>query len=105
MLLSAGVEVAEALFSKAHSCFAPSIWRRLLMQALACAVVRACTKLGIAIAAKRPMMATTIMISIRVKPFLLEELIFIRLLCSFFARCERSKGGLLFYYYERSLTN
>jgi hypothetical protein len=40
------------------------------MQALACEVARAFTKLGIAIAAKRPMMATTIMISTSVKPAL-----------------------------------
>src|ERR1043165_4806309 len=55
-------------FSSAHCSFAPSIWRRLLMQAFFCAVVRAFTKLGIAIAARRPMMATTIMISTSVKP-------------------------------------
>src|SRR6266404_3493416 len=56
---------------------APSICRRLLMQALACAVVRAFTKLGIAIAANKPMMATTIMISTRVKPLLRVALLFI----------------------------
>ena len=57
---------------------APSIWRRLLMQAFFWAVVRAFTKFGIAIAASKPMMATTIMISTRVKPdFLLVLLIFI----------------------------
>jgi hypothetical protein len=38
------------------------------MQAFCCDVVRALTKLGIAIAARRPMMATTIMISTSVKP-------------------------------------
>src|SRR5580704_10753765 len=56
--------------SKANSLAAASIWRRLLMQALACEVARAFTKFGIAIAAKRPMMATTIMISTSVKPAL-----------------------------------
>src|SRR5436190_21242762 len=45
------------------------------MQALACEVVRAFTKLGIAIAAKRPIMATTIMISTKVKPDLFDVLI------------------------------
>lgn len=40
------------------------------MQALACDVARAFTKFGIAIAANTPMMATTIMISTRVKPAL-----------------------------------
>ena len=38
------------------------------MQAFICAVVRAFTKLGIAIEANRPIMATTIMISTSVKP-------------------------------------
>jgi hypothetical protein len=47
------------------------------MQAFICAVVRACTKFGIAMAANRPMMATTIMISTSVKPALREVLIFI----------------------------
>src|SRR6266446_363930 len=47
------------------------------MQAFCCEVVRARTKLGIAMAANRPMMATTIMISTRVKPDLLDVLIFI----------------------------
>jgi len=56
--------------SSANSLHAASIWRRLLIQALACEVARALTKLGMAIAAKRPMMATTIMISTSVKPAL-----------------------------------
>src|ERR1700722_2091210 len=56
--------------SNANWLAAASIWRMLLMQALACEVARAFTKFGIAIAAKRPMMATTIMISTRVKPAL-----------------------------------
>src|SRR3954449_4528277 len=55
----------------------PSIWRRLLIQAFCCEVVRARTKLGIAMAARRPMMATTIMISTKVKPEFFEVLIFI----------------------------
>jgi hypothetical protein len=33
MLDNTGVVVAAALVSSAHCCFAPSIWRRLLMQA------------------------------------------------------------------------
>src|SRR6266487_5083633 len=49
----------------------------LLMQAFDWEVLRALTKLGIAIAARRPMMATTIMISTSVKPALREVLIFI----------------------------
>ena len=48
------------------------------MQAFIWAVVRARTKLGMAMAANRPMMATTIMISTRVKPVLREERIFIQ---------------------------
>src|SRR5438105_1010270 len=55
--------------SRAHCSMAPSICRRLLMQAFFCAEVRALTKFGIAIAASRPMIATTIMISTRVKPY------------------------------------
>src|SRR5579883_2408281 len=73
----AGVAVEVALVSSAHCCLAPSIWRRLLIQAFCCAELRAFTKLGIAMAANRPMMATTIMISTRVKPDLLDLLILI----------------------------
>ena len=54
--------------SKAHCCLAESINRKLLMQALFCAINLDFTKLGIAIAANRPIMATTIMISTNVKP-------------------------------------
>ena len=46
-------------------------------------VVRARTKLGIAIAASNPMIATTIMISTRVKPALLDLLILILALFAF----------------------
>src|ERR1043166_1375842 len=62
------------------------------MQALACEVVRALTKLGIAMAARRPMMATTIMISTSVKPALFEVLIFIPfvVITFLFIRGERS---------------
>src|ERR1043165_6454395 len=70
MSVSATLAPGAFLFSSAHCSFAPSSWRRLLMQAFFCAVVRARTKFGIAIAARRPMMATTIMISTSVKPLL-----------------------------------
>ena len=76
MLLLAGLAVTVCLFSRAHCCLALSIWRRLLMQALAWEVVRDCTKFGMAIAANNPMMATTIMISTSVKPDFVEVLIF-----------------------------
>src|SRR5215469_17413069 len=56
--------------SRAHSFTAAVIWRMLLIQAFCCEVARAFTKLGIAMAASKPMMATTIMISTRVKPAL-----------------------------------
>src|ERR1017187_1203987 len=69
--------VEACLLSNAQVWTAPSIWRRLLMQAFFWDCVRARTKLGIAIAARRPMMATTIMISTRVKPALREVLFFI----------------------------
>src|SRR5882672_2067797 len=65
------------LFSNAHCWTAPSIWRRLLIQAFIWDWVRARTKLGMAIAARRPIMATTIIISTNVKPDLLDLLIFI----------------------------
>src|SRR2546422_2156987 len=74
---------------------APSIWRRLLMQAFICEVVRARTKFGIAIAANRPMMATTIMISTRVKPDLREDLFrYILTNLPFFLRGERDNRRL-----------
>src|SRR5215469_13249147 len=56
--------------SSDHSPTAALICRMLLMQAFCCEVARAFTKLGIAIAASKPMMATTIMISTSVKPAL-----------------------------------
>src|SRR5271154_4739357 len=72
--------------SSANWLAAASIWRRLLMQALACEVARAFTKLGIAMAARRPMMATTIMISTSVKPALpMFLLVFILLFFPFYA--------------------
>src|SRR5882672_3258391 len=61
------------------------------MQAFICEVVRALMKLGMAIAANRPIMATTIMISTNVKPDLREVLMFI-LCLSFCLRRERSNG-------------
>ena len=86
-------------FSNAHCCLAPSIWRKLLMQAFICEVVRARTKFGIAIAASNPMIATTIMISTRVKPDFFDVLILILALFAFlFLRREPAAGGL-----ERSL--
>ena len=47
------------------------------MQAFCCEVVRAFTKLGIAIAASKPIMATTIMISTRVNPCFFAVVLFI----------------------------
>ena len=57
-----------AFVARAHCSLAASIKRRLLMHALIRDVVLACTKFGTAIAANRPIMATTIMISTSVKP-------------------------------------
>src|SRR5258708_37759614 len=90
-----GVTVWAALFSSAQVCFAPSIWRRLLMHAFCCAFKRARTKLGIAMVASNPMMATTIMISTSVKPAARECLFFIRLI--FLPWREQGAGGLLIY--------
>jgi hypothetical protein len=50
------------------------------MHAVCCEVERALRKLGIAMAANRPIMATTIMISTSVNPVLQELFIFILLL-------------------------
>src|SRR5205085_8721951 len=77
MSLKATASLAAFFCSNAHCWIAPSIWRRLLMQAFIWAVVRALMKLGIAMAANRPIMATTIMISTRVKPRLRGVLTFI----------------------------
>src|SRR6266496_6448829 len=64
------------------------------MQAFIWDCVRARTKLGIAIAARRPIMATTIMISTRVKPDLLDLLIFMLTNFAFlFSRREHATGG------------
>src|SRR5216683_7263879 len=73
----------------------PSICRRLLMQAFICEVVRALMKLGMAIAAKRPMMATTIMISTNVKPLLRDVLIFILTFYLSFCGVNEATGGLI----------
>src|SRR5437867_8768458 len=64
------------------------------MQAFACDEVRAFTKLGMAIAANRPIMATTIIISTRVNPERFDVLIFILLFASF-CGVNRASGGLL----------
>src|SRR2546429_5615154 len=79
--------------SNAHCCLALSICRRLLIHAFIWAVVRALTKLGIAIAANNPMMATTIMISTSVKPDLLFLLICITDLsvCSSYSNTRREQ--------------
>src|SRR6266700_4400414 len=65
------------------------------MQAFVCEVVRALMKLGMAIAAKRPMMATTIMISTNVKPLLRDVLIFILTICLSFCGVNEATGGLI----------
>src|SRR5882672_7789853 len=81
-------------FSSANWLAAASIWRRLLMQALACEVARAFTKFGIAIAANRPMMATTIMISTRVKPAFRWVLFVFIMLSAFLGGMDNATGGL-----------
>src|SRR5580765_1819986 len=71
--------------------------RRLLTMEFNCACSRAFTKLGIAMAAKRPMMATTIMISTRVKPDLRLVLICILLIafCCCLLRREQRKRPVI----------
>src|SRR5215471_21777279 len=87
---SVSVTVAAGSFlnSSAHCWMAPSSWRRLLMHAFCCEVVRAFTKFGIAMAANKPMMATTIMISTSVKPDFFEVLTFILTVFAFPLRRE-----------------
>src|ERR1017187_8663587 len=81
--------------SSAHSLTAASIWRMLLMQALACEVARALTKLGMAIAANRPIMATTIIISTNVIPYLRRVFIlFIFIFLSILCGVNKTTGGL-----------
>src|SRR4029077_12832351 len=85
--------------SSAHWLAAASIWRMLLMQALAWEVARAFTKFGIAMAARRPMMATTIMISTSVKPAL--RMFFIVFIVVIFLSCcgvNSATGGFIYYY-------
>src|ERR1051325_5689055 len=65
------------LNSIAQVWIAPSSCRKLLIQAPFCAVARALTKLGMAMAASIPMMATTIMISTSVNPDLRDIVVFI----------------------------
>src|SRR5437763_14047710 len=92
------------LFSSAHWSLAPSMMRRLFRIELSCEVVRALTKLGIAIAANSPIMATTIMISTSVKPAFLFFLLCILRIFLFvgpnieFERAARTtqKAGFIF---------
>ena len=66
------------------------------MQAFIWEVVRALTKFGIAMAANRPMIATTIMISTSVKPNLR---LFFFCICYLSDCCygvNRARGGLIF---------
>src|SRR5258706_16151425 len=86
--------------SRANWLAAASIWRRLLMQALAWEVARAFTKFGIAIAARRPMMATTIMISTSVKPALrMFFIVFILFFFRCFSGVNIATGGLFWLHF------
>src|SRR5687767_13891190 len=82
--------------SSAQVLIAPSICFMLAMQAFFWLTWRALIKLGIAIAASKPMIATTIMISTSVNPALLLLLIFISYL-SLSAAWTNVKG--MFYEY------
>src|ERR1700761_4335472 len=95
MSVDCGVTELDWPFSNAHCCFAASMMRRLLIQAFVCEVWRAFTKFGIAIAANRPMMATTIMISTSVKPDL-RVLLIAFIILTFFSvmRWNVTAGGL-----------
>src|SRR5262245_45123218 len=87
--LSVGVSVLVFFCSSAQVDLAPSICFKLAIQALVWLAVRALTKLGIAMAASKPMMATTIMISTKVKPELDALRIFIQWCLPFCARRGR----------------
>src|ERR1700761_2383464 len=81
--------------SRAHSFTAAVIWRMLLTHAFCCEVARAFTKLGIAIAASKPIMATTIMISTSVKPALRDCFILFMFLLVSSERSEHVTGGFI----------
>src|SRR6266404_4163498 len=83
------------LFSRAQVALAPSICLRLAMQAARWLAVRALTKLGMAMAASNPMMATTIMISTNVKPALRDVLTFILFLPFLSRGVNEATGGLV----------
>src|SRR5215471_7110514 len=69
------------------------------MQPFICDPLRALAKFGIAMAAKRPIIATTIIISTSVKPAFLEGLIFIPLLTfQSQRRCEQSSRRVMYKY-------
>src|ERR1700677_400567 len=68
--------------------------RRLLIQALVWEVWRARTKLGIAMAASKPMMATTIMISTSVKPDL--RFVLSVFICIFYNVAEQSGRRVIY---------
>ena len=69
------------------------------MQAFCCEVARALMKLGMAMAANRPIMATTIIISTRVKPALREVLfVFMFLLFVLLGGVNDATGGFIYYY-------
>src|SRR5688572_4842349 len=93
---SVSLGTSESLFfiSRAQMLLAPSMALRLLMQACFWALLRALTRLGIATAASRPMIATTIMISTSVKPLLRESFKCIHVLIA--PRCVREfTAGIL----------
>src|SRR5579862_1937041 len=81
--------------SSAHSLTAAVIWRMLLIQAFCCDVARAFTKLGMAIAASKPIMATTIMISTRVKPALRDCFILFMFQLSLISGVNTVTGGFI----------
>src|SRR5258708_25952334 len=66
----------ETPFSRKNWSEAADSWRALLSTALSCEDWRTFWNAGMAIAAKRPMMTTTIMISTRVKPLVERVFIF-----------------------------
>src|SRR5262245_18166155 len=89
--------------SKAQVCTAPSICLRFAMHALFWLFSRALMKFGTAIAANKPMMATTIMISTNVNPDFRDVLTFILLT---FLACgvNANEGRLITSSARRSLT-
>src|SRR6185369_7539982 len=89
---SVGVSVKALRCAAAHAILAPSSDLRFASQACLRASSIALLKLGIAIAARMPMIATTIMISMRVNADVDLALVFITILDFFSKSADQHQG-------------